>query len=121
MSKPDWTKIRAEFPALDHWTFLNSATFGQLPRSAVEAVGRHWTQRDELACADFIDWYDDADRLRGAIARLVHARPEDIAFVSNAAAGVAIVSAGLGLKPGEVVTLADEFPSYLYLPGVREV
>ena len=26
----DWKKIRAEFPALESWTFLNTATFGQL-------------------------------------------------------------------------------------------
>ena len=91
---PDWEAIRAEFPALSNWTFLNSATFGQLPRRAIEAVGRHWAHRDELACSDFLDWYDDADRLRAAIARLIHASAEDVAFVSNAAAGLGIVMAG---------------------------
>jgi selenocysteine lyase/cysteine desulfurase len=118
---PDWQAIRAEFPALSAWTCLNSATFGQLPRRAIEAVARHWAHRDELACADFLDWYDDADRLRGTIARLIHAAPEDIAFVPSAAAGLGIVTAGLGLKPGEVVTLAGEFPNNLYVSGVREV
>jgi cysteine desulfurase / selenocysteine lyase len=118
---PDWQAIRAEFPALGHWTFLNSATLGQLPRRAIDAVGRHWEHRDELACLDFLDWYDDADRLRGAIARLIRASAEDIAFISNAAAGLSIVIAGLELKPGEVVTLAGEFPNHLYMAGVREV
>src|SRR5207302_3320559 len=65
--------------------------------------------------------YDDAHRLRTAIARLSHAAAEDIAFVSNAAAGLGIVTAGLDLKPGEVVTLSEEFPNNLYVSGVREV
>jgi cysteine desulfurase/selenocysteine lyase len=118
---PDWSAIRAEFPALSNWAFLNTATFGQLPKRAVEAVACHWARRDELACSDFLDWYCDADRLRGAIARLIHASAEDVTFVSNASAGLGIVMAGLKLTPGEVVTLSGEFPSYLYVAGVREV
>ena len=54
----DWQAIRAQFPALTNWTYLNSATFGQLPKAAIEAVCRHWAHRDELACSGiFLDWY----------------------------------------------------------------
>ena len=36
----NWQAVRVlEFPALSNWTYLNSATFGQLPRRAVEARG----------------------------------------------------------------------------------
>jgi cysteine desulfurase/selenocysteine lyase len=122
LSKTDWPKIRAEFAALDGRAFLNTATFGQLPRRAVEAVSAHWRRRDELACADFIDWYDDADRLRGAIARLIHSSPDDIAFISNAAIALGLVVNGLGLRTGDnIVTIEDEFPNNLYVPGVRVV
>jgi selenocysteine lyase/cysteine desulfurase len=119
--KIDWSAIRAEFPALAGRAYLNTATFGQLPQRATEAVSRHWQHRDELACADFLDWYDDVDRLRAAIARLIHAAPEDIAFVTNAAAALGIVAAGLEWRPGDnAVTLAGEFPNYLYLPALIE-
>ncbi len=118
---PDWRAIRSEFPALSNWTYLNSATFGQIPRRAIEAVGRHWQHRDELACGDFLSWYDDADRLRAAIARLIHASAADIAFIPNAASGLAMVAGGLDWKPGDnLVTLAGEFPNYLYLPALVE-
>ena len=40
----DWRSVRAEFPSLANWTFLNTATFGQLPRRAVEAVNRHFAR-----------------------------------------------------------------------------
>ena len=122
MSKPDWQKIRSEFPALENRAYLNTATFGQLPRRATEAVAEHWQHRDELACTDFLNWYDDADRLRGSIAKLINAAPDDIAFVSNAASALGMVLAALDLKPDDnIVTLEDEFPNYLYMPQMREV
>lgn len=118
---PDWQAIRAQFPALSNWTYLNSATFGQLPRCALDAVARHWERRDALACADFLDWYTDADRLRQSIARLIHASPADIAFMANASAAMGLVAGGLEWQPGDnVVTLAGEFPNYLYLPALIE-
>ena len=118
----DWVNIRQEFPALSRWTYLNSATYGQVPRRAVEAMTRHSEQRDELASTNFLDWYSDADRIRASIARLIHAEPDDIAFVPNAAAALSIVLAGLESKPGEnIVTLDDEFPNYLYQDAARKV
>ena len=118
----DWEKIRCEFPALENRAYLNTATFGQLPRRATEAVDRHWRHRDELACTDFLSWYEDADRLRGSIAKLIGATADDIAFVSNAAAALGMVLAALDLKADDnIVTLQDEFPNYLYMPQMREV
>jgi len=126
----DWPAIRREFPALSHWTYLNTATFGQLPRCATEAVARHWVHRDETACGDFLDWFDDADRLRLSLARLISATVDDIAFVPSAAHALSLVVNGLGLQTaGEhsanvasnVVTLQGDFPNQLYLPKLREV
>jgi cysteine desulfurase/selenocysteine lyase len=117
----DWKAIRSEFPALSNWTYLNSATFGQLPRRGVEASSRHYEHRDELACNDFLDWFDDADRLRGSIAQLIHCSADDIAFIPNASAALGLVAAGIDWKRGDkVVTLAHEFPNYLYLPALVE-
>lgn len=118
---PDWSAVRAEFPALARWTYLNSATFGQLPKRGIEAVNQHWAHRDEFACSDFLDWYSDADRLRGAIARLIHAESEDIAFIPYAAAGLGVITSGIEWKRGDnVVTLTDEFPNYLYMSSLSE-
>jgi selenocysteine lyase/cysteine desulfurase len=118
----DWLKIRSEFPALAHWTYLNSATYGQVPRRGVEAMTQHSEQRDEFASTTFLDWYTDADRMRASIARLIHAEPEDIAFVPNAAAALSIVLAGIAPNPDEnIVTLDDEFPNYLYQGLARKV
>ena len=115
----DWTVIRQEFPALENWTYLNTATFGQLPCRATDAVARHFAHRDELACSDFLNWYDDADRLRGKLARLITCVPEDIAFVPNATSALGILLAGISWEPGDqILTLEHEFPNNLYAPNM---
>jgi cysteine desulfurase / selenocysteine lyase len=117
LSTPDWRQVRAEFPALAEWTFLNTATFGQMPRRAVEAAARHFQRRDQFACADFLDWFDDADRVRAQCARLIHAQPSDIAFIPNASTALSLLLGGMDWKPGDrVVTLEDEFPNHYYHP-----
>ncbi len=117
----DWDAVRCEFPALTRWTFLNTATFGQLPRRATDAVARHFAHRDELACADFLAWYDDADRIRAKIGRLINCAAEDVAFVPNASTALGLLLAGLDWRPGDhVLTLEHEFPNNLYAPGLLE-
>ena len=72
MTDPTGRRLRAEFPALANWTYLNTATYGQMPRSAADAMGRHLARRDELACGDYLAWFDDMDAIRESCARLVH-------------------------------------------------
>ncbi len=117
----DWDAVRAQFPALANWTFLNTATFGQLSRRATERVARHFAHRDELACSDFLDWFDDLDRIRDRVAQLIHCESSDIAFIQNASSALALIIGGLQWQPGDrIVTLEDEFPNNLYAPGALE-
>src|SRR5579862_8733271 len=113
----DWQAVRAEFPALAEWAFLNTATFGQVPRRAVEASAQHYERRDRLACADFMDWFDECDGIRELCARLVHCHAADIAFIPNASTALSQLLGGIDWKPGDrVVTLHDEFPNHYYHP-----
>jgi selenocysteine lyase/cysteine desulfurase len=117
----DWNAIRAEFPALANWTYLNTATFGQLPRATVQAVSRHFARRDELACSDFLTWFDDADMLRGRAGQLVNCEAGDIAFINSANSALSLLMGGLDWKPGDrIVAFQDEFPNNIYCPAVLE-
>ncbi len=116
---PDWKALRGEFPALANWTYLNTATYGQMPRSAADAMCRHLARRNELACDDYLSWFDDMDSIRESCARLVHCEAPDIAFVISASTGLAALVLGLPWQPGdEVLTLDDEFPNQLYVSAV---
>jgi selenocysteine lyase/cysteine desulfurase len=111
----NWNAIRTQFPALKNWTYLNTATFGQVSTRAYDAVARHFAHRNELASADFLSWFDEMDGVRASVARLINCQPTDIAFINNASSGLAILLRGLDWKPGDqVVTLEDEFPNQLY-------
>ena len=117
----NWSTVRTEFRALEQWTHLNSATFGLTPRRALEAMTDHMRRRDEFACTDFMDWFDDLDRIRILCARLVHCDAADVAFVHNSSTGMAFLLNGLDWQPGdEILTLADEFPNQLYSAAALE-
>jgi selenocysteine lyase/cysteine desulfurase len=111
----DWSAIRDEFPALSHWTYLNSATYGQVPVRSQVAVARHFEHRNELACTDFLSWFDDADGLRALLAQLIHCAADDIGFLPTACSALSLFLGGIDWKAGDrIITLADEFPNQYY-------
>jgi cysteine desulfurase / selenocysteine lyase len=104
----NWSALRTEFPALREWTWLNTATFGQLPARTRTAVDRHFARREETACADFLSWFDD-------IAELIHCDALDIAFAMNASSALSLFLGGMDWHAGDrIVTLRDEFPNQYY-------
>ena len=111
----DWNAIRAQFPALTRWTYLNTATYGQVPLRSQSAVQKHFVRRDQFACQDFLGFFDDADDLRTLLAELIRCRPDDIAFAPNACTALSLFLGGIGWRPGDkILTLADEFPNQYY-------
>ncbi len=117
----DWEAVRAEFPAVGNWTYLNTATFGQVSRRSTAAIAQHFAHRDELACWDFLNWFDDMQRVREKAARLIHAEADDIAFIGNASTALGILLAGLDWREGDrILTLEHEFPNNLYAPGLLD-
>jgi cysteine desulfurase / selenocysteine lyase len=114
-----WEEVRSRFPSLEGKTYLNTATMGQLPRAATEAVVGHLQRRDVSACADLLDWFADMERVRGKVAQLIHAQREDIAFVPSTAHALSIVLNGIDWKAGDqILTFEDEFPNNTYAPAL---
>ena len=108
---PNWPSIRSRYPALANWTYFNSATFGLLSEKTTAAVNAHFRHRDDLACADFLGWFDDIDRTRAKAAQLIHAASGDIAFSINASTPLSLLLGGIHWKPGDrIVTLTMSFP-----------
>lgn len=115
----NWEEVRSLFPSLANKTFLNSATMGQLPRTASEAVVAHLQRRDYSAAVDAPKWFDDLDRLRGKLGQLVNAQATDIAFIPTTSHGLSIPLNGIDWQPGDrIVTLDPEFPNNTYAPSL---
>jgi selenocysteine lyase/cysteine desulfurase len=118
-NRPDWNAVRSEFPALANWTYLDTATYGQMPKRAADAMMRHLARREETACNDFLSWFDDMDAIRASCGRLIQCQPEDVAVVVNAATGLSALILGLPWRAGdEVLTLDDEFPNQRYISTI---
>ena len=122
---PVWQLIRRDYPALQHHTWLNTATFGQVSLRTQAAVAAHFARRDRLASKDFLAWFDDMDDLRGLLAQLIHCAADDIAFTTNAASALSLFLGGIDWRPGDrIVTLRNEFPNQFYYAnwlGARSV
>jgi selenocysteine lyase/cysteine desulfurase len=79
------------------------------------AVAAHFAHRDELACSDFLKWFDDMDDVRALAAQLIHCAPEDISFCNTACAALSLFLGGIEWHEGDVIlTLPDEFPNQYY-------
>lgn len=102
-------------PHAKHWTldpevtFLNHGSFGACPRVVLEAQCE-LQARIEREPVTFLlrelEWR--LDEARAELARFVGADMRDLAFVSNATAGVNAVLRSLEFKPGDELLTADQ-------------
>ena len=57
----------------------------------------------------------EAEKVRGRIAKLINASPQETTFVKNTSEELSIVMNGLNLKKDDVIILNDlEFPANVY-------
>jgi selenocysteine lyase/cysteine desulfurase len=96
-------------------TYLNAAYMGPMPRAVLAAGERALAARAMPASIAPRDFFEPAERTRALCARIVGADPERVAFVTTAAAGMAVVAANLSPRAGaNVVVLGEQFPSNVY-------
>jgi L-cysteine/cystine lyase len=106
--------IRSGLPVLARYAYLNTGTFGPLPRATVEAMqgveGRE-LEEGRSSRSYFEGVLADREELRAEHSRLLVTEPEQIALTSSTTEGCNIVLTGLGIQPGdEVVTTDSEHP-----------
>ncbi|MBI4875493.1 MAG: aminotransferase class V-fold PLP-dependent enzyme [Acidobacteria bacterium] len=110
---------RDQFPVTEKLIYLNHAGVAPLCRRAVEAMqflaGDCW----HYGSFHYDQWLAAYDGFRVAAARLINARPSEIAMVKNTSEGIATVALGLDWKAGDkIVAFAEEFPAN-YFPWKR--
>jgi len=94
--------------------YLDTGTYGLPPRSTLWALEQAlvgWRTRQRWR-----DWEEDAEACRELFARLVGARPEDVALISAVSAGAGIVAASLPAGPGDNVVLYERDFMSVVLP-----
>ena len=106
----DPATLRAEFPVLGQFAYLNAGTCGPLPRSANMAIGEMLALGTEQgrSTAYFEATLDRRTRLRDAYAALLHASSDDVALTTCTSEGIVRVLGALDLQPGDEVLTSDE-------------
>jgi len=108
-------QIRSLFPALEHYTYLNSAAVSPIPTPAVDAVLSQIQDVAHHGSEHYLEWIATKNRARNLIASMLNVRDEQIAFTRNTSDGFAAIAAGIDWKPGDnVVSFAGEFPANFY-------
>ncbi|MBL8376258.1 MAG: aminotransferase class V-fold PLP-dependent enzyme [Burkholderiales bacterium] len=103
---PDWSALRAEFPTLERWTYLDVARKTVPPRCQERAFQEYTRDIYETAGAE--SWaVDQVTGAREALARLLGAKPAEIAFTKNTTDGLNIAAHAFELRAGDNVVLSD--------------
>lgn len=110
----DWAALRAEFPLLDRYVYLNACSLGPLPRAgraALDAYATTWADKGTPSWNSH--WLPLLDRLRGRVAELLHAPAGSTALAPSVSFALTALASGLPLPPGrdKVLIGALDFPT----------
>lgn len=103
--------LRTQFPILSAKTYLYSCSQGALS-SAVEAGMAEYASSWRTSAAPWDEWMGKYEEIRAAFARMIGAKPTEIAIVSSASAGINPIANSLDFSPRDKVILSEyEFPT----------
>jgi selenocysteine lyase/cysteine desulfurase len=112
----DIRKIREQFPITKNKAFLNHAAQSPLPKPVADAVRRFADDFSNFGTTS-IEWNDGG---KPFFAKLIQAKPEEIAFVENTSVGLNIAANVLNYPhDSKIVTTDLEYPSVVY-PWLRK-
>jgi cysteine desulfurase/selenocysteine lyase len=111
--------LRSLFSHTGRVVYLNHAALSPPPVKTVEAVTAQMKDVAENGTLHYRQWMAVKERARKLAAGMIHARPEQVAFMRNTSDALSTVANGLRWREGEnVVTFRGEFPSNVY-PWLR--
>ncbi len=115
--------IRAEFPILANTVYLNSCSQGALSRRVRRAYEEYLDGWDENG-AEWEHWVERAETARASFARLLHARPAEVAVTTSVSQGVSGVVSALPIERGgrtRIVISEYEFPTVGQIAHAQEL
>lgn len=113
-------QLRADTPGTEHVIHFNNAGASLMPVPVIQAVHEHYLKEITLG------GYEAADRERqwlgdiyGYLAKLIQAKPADIALVENATRAWDIAFYSLPLRPGDIILTSTTEYAGNYIPYLQ--
>ena len=115
-------KYRAEFPILEHYTYMISHSLGAMPRGVHERLREYadlWNQRGIQAWED--GWWEMPSKVGDVLGRIIGAQPGTITMHQNVSVAEAIIASALDFstRRNKVVYTDMNFPSVMYVWEAR--
>lgn len=105
------TNWRQEWFEIEDATYLNLAGQSPMPKVSHRAVQTALDWKKNPHHMPDSAYFEVPNRIRASIAKLIGAKPEEIALTTGASTGMFAVAYGLSWKPGDqVITAKGEFP-----------
>ncbi len=118
---PSWRRQRSLFPVTRAALHLDHAQRGPISTRVIEALARWAEEAARPQPGDAADPGEPArERVRLAAATLLAAEPDEVAFVSGAPAGLALLLEGVDWRPGDQLVFSSALPSSA-LPAARQL
>lgn len=112
----DMESVREQFPVTKNKVFLNHAAESPLPKPVADAVHKYVEEFSNFGESSI----ELEDRGKSLFAKLINAKPEELAIVENTSMGLNIAANLLRYPPGsKIVTTDMEYPSVVY-PWLRK-
>jgi selenocysteine lyase/cysteine desulfurase len=109
------TKYRPLFPITEKYAYLNHASIAPYSVPVARAMDDFIARRHRRGWLDVPKWKDRLEEVRGLVAQLIAATPEEIAFTSNTSHSLNIVASGIDWQEGDNLIGAEtEFPANVY-------
>src|SRR5262249_26444226 len=111
-AEPDFEALRAQFSILARKTYVNSGSFGALADDVRATIDTFMEDRDTVG-ANWGVWEAKFEALREGFAKLLRAKPSEIALTASTSAGVNSVASALNFtgRRNKVVVSDFEFPT----------
>lgn len=108
-------EVRKLFPVTKKLVYLNHAAVSPISTRAAGALERQLREQMEYGVEREDLWEERADRGRSLAAKLLNAKPGEIAFVKNTTEGLNLFARGMDWRRGDNVVLPRvEFPANVY-------
>lgn len=114
-SRLNWSDIRREFTILNEITYINAASIGLIPESAIKEAKRGLEER-RYGNIYWLNWYKEYEEALKLFAKLINASETEVTGVYNTSEGLNLVANSIKwIKGGNIITNDLEFPTNIFI------
>jgi selenocysteine lyase/cysteine desulfurase len=126
MTDSELKAVRDLLPITRKSVFLDNASNGPLPSTAVAAIQEYLRRSSEEGEVHFPESEAVVEATRRQMAQLMHVQPGEIAFTRNTSSGIIIAIGSIPWQKGDNLVMmkdafpADRYPFHLLLPDTEK-